>query len=1057
MLGSPRGSMSRRSSQVWGPKTTSTSSDHSPWAYTRAESPMTRTPNDSSMYKVADASGYASPRQRQSYSPSSNAIHQTQYPSSNNLSNKTSIPSIRSKLKREFKPISSSLYDEDDDEDEISNSNKRQRRIELAFDPSEDQYHDELMQLDDGVEPSLTRGVRGVNKRDRRVHDDDDDDDVDDDNADQLGKRQRKDLAESRLTLQTNKRNKHARSSEEEQEDDDRDDDMLLDKEDVIPRSGTTSKRHKASASSNVNSNDMNRLPHKRGDKRSLKQVDGDDGRFEYDPDFIGSNLRRDQTSKARNADSDFSDDEQNQETRPDETGSTRGHKRSKSISVRSASEEESVMGDDLDMNERLQDENKREDELKTTTPRKRLLKGLTSSNKPTVKHLSRSGMSTPNSRRNRMDERVATSQSKRKIGDEWTNMEGDLCRLDQDGQVRKLVQVREMRRKHKMPADSVHPDAKLMHEVIVERWLTNNEQDELAKQRKLAWQTPFEQDQRRGNANEDDGDINMSDVDVAAGSNSTKKERPSGLYYSTGSGTPLRTHSSLAQRQVSNSSRPNSRQASPAPGTLTPTSGAGSPALVNGRFRIASGASGTQSPGHSTGASMSRSAWSSSRIARLAEDEQRAKAERDKRRKASIMLGGEEDQPILKDSVASGKKVEKDEQTKQDAGKIKLADYGDDGNRLTKSKEASKLDFNSPQPVEAQSDSATTTGTKEQSSTTSKVPDFFSGLNKPSSDVPTGLAPTLASGSSSAPVFSFGKKDASEPVSAVKPTAEPVKPGFSFAPASAGNSTSVPSTLTFGTSSQPVDQSNKDTKPATFSFGGEKTKAHQSSAPASSTPSFSFATTGQSDKKGDEVVKSTFSFGKSTTAATEAASSSTATPAFSFGGPSAPPVAPPAQNNGSASFSFGSTGSTKPTTSSTTTTTPLFAFGADTQSSSNSNASMPVPASTPSFSFGTSNNSNSTPAAPLTGGFMFESQTSNPTTTTGGFSFGNSTSATVPTSATNAGGFNFGAASPQNVVVPGTNSAPNLFSIGAGNESDTSSVGGGRRRTVRRLPSRAS
>ncbi|ORY54879.1 hypothetical protein BCR35DRAFT_224482 [Leucosporidium creatinivorum] len=56
-----------------------------------------------------------------------------------------------------------------------------------------------------------------------------------------------------------------------------------------------------------------------------------------------------------------------------------------------------------------------------------------------------------------------------------------------------RLVEVREMRRRYKMPQDSLHPDAKLMHEVLVERWLTDAEYDQLLKQRKLGWQVSEE------------------------------------------------------------------------------------------------------------------------------------------------------------------------------------------------------------------------------------------------------------------------------------------------------------------------------------------------------------------------------------------------------------------------------------------------------------------------------------------------------------------------------------------------------------------------------------
>lgn len=83
--------------------------------------------------------------------------------------------------------------------------------------------------------------------------------------------------------------------------------------------------------------------------------------------------------------------------------------------------------------------------------------------------------------------------------------------------------------------------------------------------------------------------------------------------------------------------------------------------------MRLVSGSgSGVHSP-------VSRS-WSSSRIARLAEDEQRARAERDKRRKASIMLGGEEEQQEQEETHADER--DRKQAKAGEPAKIKLGDF---------------------------------------------------------------------------------------------------------------------------------------------------------------------------------------------------------------------------------------------------------------------------------------------------------------------------------------------------------------------------------------------
>lgn len=81
-------------------------------------------------------------------------------------------------------------------------------------------------------------------------------------------------------------------------------------------------------------------------------------------------------------------------------------------------------------------------------------------------------------------------SKIKRKIGEEWRNADGDRFKLDPQGVERKLSEVLELRKKYKMPSDSQHPDKDVVHEVVVEKWLSNEEYDAALKDRKLAWQS---------------------------------------------------------------------------------------------------------------------------------------------------------------------------------------------------------------------------------------------------------------------------------------------------------------------------------------------------------------------------------------------------------------------------------------------------------------------------------------------------------------------------------------------------------------------------------------
>lgn len=149
-----------------------------------------------------------------------------------------------------------------------------------------------------------------------------------------------------------------------------------------------------------------------------------------------------------------------------------------------------------------------------------------------------------------------------------------------------------------------------------------------------------------------------MRDEEPAPTHPASSKER--GIYYAAGVGTPLRTHSGLASRVSSPSSL---QKLSNSPSTYS--------SLASGRLRLPSSASNSRLAALAAG-SPAR-AWSTSQAKRLIEDEEAARAERERRRKASIMLGGEEEVKAIEAAEPEAKKQKSD----AEESKIKLADFG--------------------------------------------------------------------------------------------------------------------------------------------------------------------------------------------------------------------------------------------------------------------------------------------------------------------------------------------------------------------------------------------
>lgn len=123
------------------------------------------------------------------------------------------------------------------------------------------------------------------------------------------------------------------------------------------------------------------------------------------------------------------------------------------------------------------------------------------------------------------------------------------------------------------------------------------------------------------------------------------------GFYFTPGTGTPLRTHSSLSNGVSSTKPSPLSASTTPVYKTY-----------LNGRLRL---------PSASNSASPART-WSSDKASRILEDEQKASQNREKRRKASMRLGGE----VVKDEEEE-KEEEKEVEVKEVVQeKLKLPDF---------------------------------------------------------------------------------------------------------------------------------------------------------------------------------------------------------------------------------------------------------------------------------------------------------------------------------------------------------------------------------------------
>lgn len=147
------------------------------------------------------------------------------------------------------------------------------------------------------------------------------------------------------------------------------------------------------------------------------------------------------------------------------------------------------------------------------------------------------------------------------KNSDEWTDLTGTTYKYV-DGLKKRLAVVKEWRSKYNMPKDSLHPDRDIKVRVFVEKWITDDEYQDLINRYELAWQ-PDEDELSSVGENRDAHDESISQVSESNQSQASRKS--SSVYYTTR--TPIKrqvSNISMATPSVSSvtSSPPNSSDA---------------------------------------------------------------------------------------------------------------------------------------------------------------------------------------------------------------------------------------------------------------------------------------------------------------------------------------------------------------------------------------------------------------------------------------------------------------------------------------------------------------
>lgn len=243
---------------------------------------------------------------------------------------------------------------------------------------------------------------------------------------------------------------------ESEKEDRERD---AMDEDDVPSSahpSSAWSRKHvrsspTASEEAEAEGQEKRRRSDRKGGKRVIEDVNSSDE--DAGSEFEDEEEEGDGRRVARNADSEVesaSEEEEDEEESTELRNKSKRHDskraRSTSIAERTGSEDESVMGDD-DPSSLPPPRRQQLVPSSGTTPRKRI---STSSTKKSGASAARSGSRF----KDRAAPRKMSSLAQRTAGEEWVNLEGDRCRMDGEGMVRKLAEVREMRRRYKVRFD---------------------------------------------------------------------------------------------------------------------------------------------------------------------------------------------------------------------------------------------------------------------------------------------------------------------------------------------------------------------------------------------------------------------------------------------------------------------------------------------------------------------------------------------------------------------------------------------------------------------------
>lgn len=664
----------------------------------------------------------------------------------------------------------------------------------------------------------------------------------------------------------------------------------------------------------------------------------------------------------------------------------------------------------------------------------------------------------------------VSTSleDKERQPGDTWENAQGDLFRLDEDGETRRKIEMYEEKLKYRMPKDSKHPDRNTKAYVLTSKWLTQKEWEEASAQLLLKEQAAEREERDRPPALAADEDVEMGEIGkvcplrvcvrtacvVLTCRTCTIQDADGPAndpFYAKGSGLPLRVGRSSADSspRYSPAANPNGRirLSSTTSATNSPYSSPVTPARTGVRSALVAGKNST-SPGYGTLKYEPRS--------RMYTEQKVKEAAALRAKQGELEKAKQSTHKVIEPPTAAALASTTDSSTSAQTPPASAAPgsaappfsfsapKADDS--ASKAKQSVSFAPVPPPPSLASSatpSAATPTPSADSTAPKAAAPVFSFGKDAPKSTPPssagapaTEQARSNAKDAVAASTFSFGSPAGSSGTTQAASTAsEPVKPPSLFAPLPTKAAEEKPAGSMIRTA--PANSTPN------FSFGTPSKPADATQASigtGSSTPSFSFGAkpVDETPKPAADASKPTFSFGAPKAA--ESAGSAAPTPSepakFAFGGnaPSAPSVGSSAPSSAvpltQPNFAFGASAP-----SSSSSGTPTFSFGASKANAGQSAQSGgPIASTTPSFSFGAPKTES--PAAAI----------SSPAPT---FNFGSS-APTAPSAVPSAGTpgtsaptFSFGAkpsassTAPASTGATGTIASPS-FSFGGGSQSAT-------------------